>query len=91
MCVYGAAGNCETNSIDSFKWGVADRGASIRIPRFTARYGAKRQSASERGGERESKRVRGTRADRQREWEREEEEDARERDRAWVPAAPWAK
>jgi len=30
-------GNCETNSIDSFKWGVADRGASIRIPRFTAR------------------------------------------------------
>jgi len=25
-------GNCETNSIDSFKWGVADRGASIRIP-----------------------------------------------------------
>jgi len=30
-------GNCETNSINSFKWGVADRGASIRIPRFTAR------------------------------------------------------
>merc|ERR1712167_544543 len=30
-------GNCETNSIDSFKWGVADRGASIRIPRFTER------------------------------------------------------
>jgi len=30
-------GKSETNTIDSFKWGVADRGASIRIPRFTAR------------------------------------------------------
>eukprot|EP00288_Rhodomonas_lens_P007241 CAMPEP_0177724284 /NCGR_PEP_ID=MMETSP0484_2-20121128/18648_1 /TAXON_ID=354590 /ORGANISM="Rhodomonas lens, Strain RHODO" /LENGTH=430 /DNA_ID=CAMNT_0019236745 /DNA_START=29 /DNA_END=1321 /DNA_ORIENTATION=+ len=39
--LYGAGnerrltGDCETNSIDSFKYGVADRGASIRIPRFT--------------------------------------------------------
>jgi len=32
-------GDCETNSIDSFKYGVADRGASIRIPRFTDRDG----------------------------------------------------
>eukprot|EP00960_Hanusia_phi_P044981 756963-Hanusia_phi.AAC.6 len=32
-------GTCETNSIDSFKYGVADRGASIRIPRFTDRDG----------------------------------------------------
>merc|ERR1711998_101270 len=28
-------GDCETNSIDDFKYGVADRGASIRIPRQT--------------------------------------------------------
>lgn len=32
-------GKHETNSIDSFKYGVADRGASIRIPRFTDRDG----------------------------------------------------
>jgi glutamine synthetase len=32
-------GDCETNSMDSFKYGVADRGASIRIPRFTDRDG----------------------------------------------------
>eukprot|EP00286_Rhodomonas_abbreviata_P024409 CAMPEP_0181313150 /NCGR_PEP_ID=MMETSP1101-20121128/14094_1 /TAXON_ID=46948 /ORGANISM="Rhodomonas abbreviata, Strain Caron Lab Isolate" /LENGTH=432 /DNA_ID=CAMNT_0023420083 /DNA_START=8 /DNA_END=1306 /DNA_ORIENTATION=- len=43
--LYGAGnerrltGDCETNSIDSFKYGVADRGASIRIPRFTDRDG----------------------------------------------------
>jgi len=30
-------GKHETNSMDSFKYGVADRGASIRIPRFTER------------------------------------------------------
>ena len=30
-------GKHETNSMNSFKYGVADRGASIRIPRFTAR------------------------------------------------------
>jgi glutamine synthetase len=28
-------GRCETASIDNFKYGVADRGASIRIPRVT--------------------------------------------------------
>lgn len=43
--LYGAGnnrrltGDCETNSIGSFKYGVADRGASIRIPRFTERDG----------------------------------------------------
>jgi glutamine synthetase len=43
--LYGAGnerrltGDCETNRIDNFRYGVADRGASIRIPRFTDRDG----------------------------------------------------
>jgi len=45
IAVYGEdnaqrlTGRHETGSIDSFKWGVADRGASIRIPRSCAREG----------------------------------------------------
>jgi len=41
--LYGAGnnrrltGDCETNAMTSFNYGVADRGASIRIPRFTER------------------------------------------------------
>jgi len=33
------SGKCETSNIHTFTSGVADRGASIRIPRFTARDG----------------------------------------------------
>lgn len=32
-------GNCETSSIDRFSWGIADRNASIRIPRHVAEDG----------------------------------------------------
>lgn len=33
-------GNCETGSIETFTYGVANRGTSIRIPRETATKGA---------------------------------------------------
>lgn len=45
MAVYGEdndqrmTGEHETSSIDSFSWAVADRGASIRIPRQCAADG----------------------------------------------------
>ena len=45
IAVYGEGnaerltGRHETGSIDSFKWGVADRSASIRIPRSCAKEG----------------------------------------------------
>ena len=33
-------GDCETADINTFSWGVADRGCSIRVPRDTAAEGA---------------------------------------------------
>ena len=45
IAVYGEGntdrltGNHETGSIDKFTWGVADRGASVRIPRSCAAVG----------------------------------------------------
>jgi glutamine synthetase len=47
MLVYGAyneerlTGKHETASMDTFTWGVSDRGASIRIPVATVRGGWK--------------------------------------------------
>ena len=32
-------GDCETADINTFSWGVADRGCSIRVPRDTAAEG----------------------------------------------------
>lgn len=45
ISVYGASnyerlsGQHETSSIEEFSWGVANRGASIRVPRMTALHG----------------------------------------------------
>lgn len=33
------SGHCETSSIDKFTWGIADRGASVRVPRSVAQNG----------------------------------------------------